>query len=83
MKKTPTAFLLILLFLTLLYACGGNKGHSDSGSSVGIMDCCESSVSEEDNGTPPNECCSADIGLSDKSTETENEDDPAVPDCCG
>ena len=75
MKKTLTAVLLALLILTLFTACGEDKGHSDTGSSVGTNDCCESGISEKENSTTKNDCCSAD--------ETENADDSAVPDCCG
>lgn len=83
MKKTLTAVLLALLILTLFSACGEDKGHSDTGSFVGTNDCCKSNISEKENGTAKNDCCRTDSNSSDKSSEPENEDDSAVPDCCG
>jgi len=85
MKKTltATAVLLALLILTLFSACGEDKGRSDTDSSVGTNDCCESSISDKENSTTQNDCCSADSNSSDESSEAENTDDSAVPDCCG
>lgn len=83
MKKTLTAVLLALLILTLFSACGEDTGHSNTGSSVGTNDCCESSISDKENSKAKNDCCSADSNTSDESSETENADDSAVPDCCG
>lgn len=83
MKKILTAVLLALLILTLFSACGEDKDHSDTGSSIGTNDCCESCISEKENSTTKNDRCSAESNSSDESSEAENADDSAVPDCCG
>lgn len=83
MKKTLTAVLLVLFILTLFTACGDNKDHSDTESSAGTNNCCENSISTEDNSITGNDCCSTTDNSLDESSETENIDDLQVPDCCG